>query len=116
MIVSSISRAASALAVSLLVFAGSASAGDIQAGAEKAKVCAACHGADFKTPIDPSYAILAGQHETYLIVALKAYKSGKRKNAIMSAQAGTLSSDDIDDLSAYFASLPGPMGYKHYSD
>ena len=116
MIVSTISRTAVALAVSLIAFAGNANAGDIQAGAEKAKVCAACHGADFKTPIDPSYAILAGQHESYLVAALKAYKSGKRKNAIMSAQAGTLSSDDIDNLSAYFASLPGPMGYKRYAD
>lgn len=116
MIVSSMSRAAYALAISLFAFTGTAGAADLQAGAEKAKACAACHGADFKTPIDPSYAILAGQHEDYLVAALKAYKSGKRKNAIMSAQAGTLSSDDIENLSAYFASLPGPMGYKKYSD
>jgi cytochrome c553 len=115
MIVSSNSVAA-VLAVSLFAFTASAQAGDIEAGAEKAKVCAACHGADFKSPIDPSYAILAGQHEDYLVASLKAYKSGQRKNAIMGAQAGTLSADDIDNLSAYFASLPGPMGYKKYSD
>ncbi len=116
MIATSISRAACALAVTLFSFAGAASAADLKAGAEKAQVCAACHGADFKSPIDPSYAILAGQHADYLVESLKAYKSGKRSNAIMAAQAGTLSKEDIENLSAYFASLPGPLRYKHYTD
>ncbi|MGB7182478.1 MAG: c-type cytochrome, partial [Burkholderiaceae bacterium] len=69
------------------LIASPAWAGDPVAGKEKAAVCAACHGADGKTPIDPSYAILAGQHEDYLVVALKAYRSGNRKNAIMGAQS-----------------------------
>ena len=36
--------------------------------------CASCHGANFNTPIDPSYPKLAGQHADYLYVALKAYQ------------------------------------------
>lgn len=84
-------------------------AADLVAGKEKAAVCAACHGADGKTPIDPSYAILAGQHRDYLVVALKAYRSGGRKNAIMAGQAAALSNDDIHDLAAYYASLDGPL-------
>ncbi|MFK7963181.1 MAG: cytochrome c [Burkholderiaceae bacterium] len=84
-------------------------AADIAAGKEKAAVCAACHGEDGKTPIDPSYAILAGQHRDYLVVALKAYRSGGRKNAIMAGQAAALSNDDINNLAAYYASLDGPL-------
>lgn len=84
-------------------------AADLAAGKEKAAVCAACHGVDGKTPIDPSYAILAGQYSDYLAVALKAYRAGGRKNAIMAGQAAALSNDDIYDLAAYFASLDGPL-------
>ena len=34
--------------------------------------CAACHGKDGNTPIDPSYPRLSGQHADYLVEALKA--------------------------------------------
>lgn len=84
-------------------------AADLAAGKEKAAVCSACHGVDGKTPIDPSYAILAGQYRDYLVVALKAYRSGGRKNAIMGGQAAALSNNDINDLAAYYASLDGPL-------
>lgn len=102
--------AASSLAALLL--AGPASAGDIEAGKTKAAVCAACHGADGKTPLDPSYAILAGQYPDYLAAALKDYRSGNRKNAIMGGQAAALSNTDIDNLAAYYASLEGPLGMR----
>ncbi|HSM22989.1 MAG TPA: c-type cytochrome, partial [Rubrivivax sp.] len=50
--------------------------------------CASCHGANYSTPIDGSYAKLAGQHADYLFVALNAYAVGAqpqigRNNAIM---------------------------------
>lgn len=99
-------------ALGLSLVAAPAHAGDAAAGQAKAAVCAACHGQDGKSPIDPSYAILAGQHEDYLVTALKAYRSGQRKNAIMGAQAQQLSTADINNLAAYYASLPGPLGYK----
>jgi len=103
-------RAAPAIAALLSLFlASTVHAADIEAGKQKAAVCAACHGADGKTPIDPSYAILAGQHRDYLVVALKAYRSGSRKNAIMAGQAAALSNEDINDLAAYYASLDGPL-------
>lgn len=104
--------AGAAVVLGMSVVATSAQAGDAAAGQAKAAVCAACHGQDGKSPIDPSYAILAGQHEDYLVTALKAYRSGQRKNAIMGAQAQQLSNADIDNLAAYYASLPGPLGYK----
>lgn len=95
-----------------LVLAGISSvsiAGNIAEGQKKAEVCAACHGKDGNTPIDPSYPKLAGQYANYLERSLKNYKTGARKNAIMAAQAAQLSNKDIENLSAYYASLPGSM-------
>jgi len=83
-------------------------AGDANAGKQKAAVCAACHGADGKAKI-PGYPNLAGQNEAYLMNSLKAYKSGDRKPvgvaAVMAAQAGMLSDEDIANLAAYYSSL-----------
>lgn len=75
-------------------------------------LCAGCHGADGKTPLDPSYAIIAGQYADYLEVALKAYKSGHRKNPIMAGIAAQLSSAQIEALAEYYSKLPGPLTYK----
>ena len=114
---------ATALAVALAtaLFAGDAHArGDVAAGQElatKKYVCASCHGANFATPIDPSYPKLAGQHQDYLRAALLAYQKGDhptfgRNNAVMSAQAKALSAKEIDDISAYLASLPASLVIK----
>jgi cytochrome c553 len=83
--------------------------GDAAAGAKKATVCKACHGADFNTPVSPGYPRLAGQHEDYLARALLDYKSGARKNPIMGAQAAALSDQDIEDITAYISSLKGSL-------
>ena len=92
---------------------GDARAADVAAGQAKADaVCAACHGKDGNTPIDPSYPRLAGQYRDYLQRALLDYKGGARKNAIMSGQAAPLTRADIDNLSAYYAGLPGTMSVK----
>lgn len=79
-------------------------AGDASAGEEKAQTCAACHGAQGNSTQVPSYPILAGQYEDYLVQALKAYRSGARQNAIMQGFATQLSDQDIADLAAWFAS------------
>ena len=76
--------------------------------------CAACHGADYNNPIDPSYPRLAGQHRDYLTLAMIAYKRGAngpngRNNAIMAAQVKPLSTSDIQAISAYLESLPGAL-------
>jgi cytochrome c553 len=81
--------------------------GDAAAGAKKAETCAACHGPGGAKPLTPDYPMLAGQYEDYLIHTLKAYKSGKRKNAIMNGMAAPLSKQDIADLAAYFSEQPG---------
>lgn len=90
-----------------------AQAADVAKGKEKADaVCAACHGKDGNTPIDPSYPKLSGQHRDYLERALLDYRSGQRANAIMAGQAQALSRDDIRNLAAYYASLPGQLSAK----
>ncbi len=90
---------------SQLAYAG----GDAAAGAAKSKPCAACHGADFNTPVAPDIPRLAGQHGDYLARALADYKSGARKNPIMGSQAAALSAKDIADIGAYLESLKGGL-------
>jgi len=90
-------------ATSQLAYAGG------NAGAEKAKPCAACHGADFNTPISADIPRLAGQQADYLARALTDYKSGARKNPVMGGQAAALSAQDIQDVAAYVNSLSGNL-------
>ena len=83
-------------------------AGDAVAGKEKSATCSACHGAEGVSS-DVNNPILAGQYSSYLEHALKSYRDGSRKNAIMSGFASALSDEDIADLAAYYSSLPGPL-------
>lgn len=75
---------------------------------EKVTVCAACHGADGKSQ-QAIYPHLAGQYASYLEQSLREYRAGSRKNAIMAAQAATLTDQDIKELSAYFAAQQSPL-------
>lgn len=75
-------------------------------GAEKAQVCAACHGTDGVSP-SPMWPSLAGQHRDYLVYTLKAYRDGERKDPVMIGQAAGLSDEDIEDLAVFYASHPG---------
>ena len=95
-----------ALLVLFLFTAASAAhaAGDAAAGKKKSGTCVACHGADGISAI-PMYPNLKGQHAQYLSKQLKDFKSGARKDPVMSPMAAPLSDQDIEDLSAYYASL-----------
>lgn len=87
---------------------------DAAAGQAKAKqVCAACHGENGDKPLQPEYAILAGQYRDYLAKALSDYKSGARKNAIMGAQAQNLTQKEILDLAEWYSVQKGPLSIKH---
>lgn len=79
-------------------------------GKTKAAVCAGCHGLDGNGGADPSWPKLAGQFPEYLVTQLKAFKSGARKNPIMSGMAAPLSDQDMSDLAAYFGSLNVKQG------
>ena len=89
--------------------------GNADNGKQKSQPCAACHGPDGNKTIDAQYPRLAGQYSDYLAKALHEYKSGARKNAIMAGFAATLSDQDIEDLSAYFAAQDGDLkDLSHY--
>ena len=104
------SLACGAALAALVAFALPAHADDIEAGRQKAdEVCAACHGKDGDTPIDPTYPKLAGQYQDYLEHSLLDYKHDRRNNPIMGAQAKPLSRADIRNLAAFYASLPGTI-------
>ena len=66
------------------------------------QVCAACHSADGNSaaPANPK---LASQHAEYISKQLTNFKSGERKNAVMSGMVANLIPDDIKNLGAYFS-------------
>ena len=68
-----------------------------------ATTCVACHGLDgvSKAPENPN---LAGQHRDYLEQALRDYKAGKRKNAVMAGMVSSLKDEDIPAIAKFFAS------------
>ena len=78
-------------------------AGDATAGKAKSATCAACHNADGNSAIT-QYPKLAGQSADYLLKQLQDFKSGVRANPIMLGMVAPLSPQDMEDLSAYFAS------------
>ncbi|HEX4944063.1 MAG TPA: cytochrome P460 family protein [Usitatibacteraceae bacterium] len=91
-----------------LVVAPASQAADIEAGKAKvATVCAACHGTN-GVSVSDNIPNLAAQRAVYIEVQLKALKEGARKNPIMNAIAGQLGAEDMANVAAYFASLPGP--------
>jgi len=111
--------ASAAVAFAVAIPSAAMAAGNIEAGkalTEKYS-CAACHGKDFNTPIDPGYPKLAGQHRDYLEHALLAYQRGTdatngRGNPIMAGQVKPLSHQDIKDIAAYLHSLPGTLSVR----
>lgn len=97
------------IAVAILALAplDAAAQGDPARGKKIAYTCTGCHGIPFYNNAYPTYTVpkLGGQHQEYLISALKAYRSGERQHATMRAQASTLSDQDILDVTAYFVSF-----------
>jgi cytochrome c553 len=79
-------------------------AGTVEAGAAKAAVCSACHGANGNS-VNAEWPSLAGLGADYIAEQLKNFKEGKRSNPVMMPIVATLSPDDFADLGAYFDSL-----------
>ncbi len=104
-------RVAIPLALSLLMIAGPSMAlgrGNPAQGRKMAATCEGCHGKGGRSTT-PQFPVLAGQYYDYIVHALKAYRSGTRKNAIMNGMASNLSNQQIKDLAAYFSSQKGPL-------
>jgi cytochrome c553 len=105
-------KLALAALVSVCVFAGAAQAGNPEAGKEKSRTCAACHGPDGNSTA-ADFPKLAGQHYDYLVKTLKDYKTGLRKNAIMAPQVANLNQRDFEDLAAYYSHQQGLVTRKN---
>ncbi len=85
-------------------------AGSIEAGRTKSATCAACHGADGNS-VTPDWPMLAGQHASYIVKQLRAFKNGERTDVTMKPFADMLSEQDMLDVAAYFeAQTPIPKG------
>ena len=97
-------RVIALLAIGGLCGSGAQAVGTAAAGKAKVAVCAACHGLDGRSQM-PEAPNLAGQVEAYLVEQLRAFKSGERHNEQMAIIVKPLSTQDIDDLAAYYASL-----------
>ena len=100
------------LASCALVAAGiaaSAQAASLEAGKAKAMACGTCHGQN-GVSVGGKYPNLAGQHVEYVTKQLKAFRDGSRKDPMMNAIAAQLSDSDIDNLAAFWNSLPGASG------
>ena len=76
------------------------------AGIDAAATCLACHGAGSEgvTPVPPT---LSGQHEDYLVHALRQYRDGKRSGNVMNAFAGNLSDQDMARIARFYSRREG---------
>lgn len=100
---------ASALAALLAVLGTPALAGDPAAGEAQAAACAACHGQDGATGLDPTYPSLAGQNERYLTNQLKMIRDGRRVIPLMAGQLNGKSDEDLANLAAFYAGKPSKV-------
>jgi len=85
-------------------------AGDVEAGKKKAEMCIGCHGIPGYQNTFPEIhkvPMISGQSGAYLAAALNAYRKGDRKHPTMRGIAGSLSDQDMADLSAFYASHAG---------
>ena len=91
-------------------------AGDSAAGQTQVAVCSACHGPDGASGIVPTYPNLAGQNEKYLLRQLQMIQSGERTVALMAGQLNAKTEQDLADLAAYYAALPGKVNQAQGDD
>jgi len=71
---------------------------------ETAKQCATCHGYDGLARI-PTAPNIAGSSRQYLETQLKAFRSGKRENEVMSVIAKELSNAEIKAVAKWYAKV-----------
>ena len=79
--------------------------GDAEVGKKLAESCMSCHSE--KSDAAGNIPRLAGQYGNYLVKAMQDYQSGKRKNALMQSMVQSLSTEDLENISAYYAGEKG---------
>jgi cytochrome c553 len=75
--------------------------------AEKAEVCAGCHGQDGK-PMDKTIPVIWGQQAGYIYIQLRDFKRGDRKSEIMQPIVSSFEKNDMLAIAEYFAQKPWP--------
>ena len=74
----------------------------VQAGKAASASCAGCHGEGGVGRI-PGMPSLAGLDPKYLVAAMKAYKSGQRKNDVMTGALARATDTEINNMALYYA-------------
>lgn len=74
---------------------------------EKAKTCATCHG-EQGVPINKTTPVIWGQDAGYMFYQLRDFKSGSRKNDLMSPIAVQLQQEELLPLAEYFSKQRWP--------
>ncbi len=89
-------------------FHGIPPAGAEAQGATKVAVCIACHGSN-GMGMTPLYPNLAGQQYNYILKELENFRSGARKQSVMSGMAMTIPPSpqhaNLKDIAAYFSGM-----------
>jgi len=102
-------HAKSLFAAGLLALAplAAGAGGDPANGQKLAYACLGCHGIENYKNSYPKYSVpkLGGQHQGYILAALKEYQDGARWHPTMHGYASTLSDQDRADLAAFFSSV-----------
>lgn len=91
------------LAAALTVNAVPARAVDIAFGQYLSGECVTCHRVDGS---DKGIPPIVGWPVDQFVAVLKSYKDKDRPNVVMQTIAGKLSTEEMDALAAYYASLP----------
>jgi cytochrome c553 len=92
--------------LALMLAQVASAAGDAERGKLLADTCIGCHGVETLNNIYPTYHVpkVAGQNADYIVNALTLYRDGQRDHGTMTAQAASLSDQDIQDIAAYLQS------------
>ncbi len=76
--------------------------------------CTSCHGPNLNSPIVATYPKIAGQHQDYVLVALRSYQADARNvwgrnNAVMAGVAKQFTTDELKLLSKYVSEQQGEL-------
>ena len=92
-----------------LVSAGVLAAGDAKQGEALTATCLACHGPNGNS-LAGSFPNIAGQNEAYLYKQLVDIQTGARSAVLMTGILDGLTSQNLEDLAAYYASQTPAQG------
>jgi cytochrome c553 len=80
-----------------------------QGVAPRVPACAQCHAYDGASEGSGAFPRIAGQSSYYLDKQMRDFAAGVRTNAIMTPIAKALSSEEVADVAAYYASVASPF-------